>query len=286
MAVPVGPLCNSVRAYDDPGMGSPSVPDPNDDGLILDPETLRVIDLVNMELYHNPEPSLNPLGIGTSAIDESQRCSFALYVNSVDGESSVLLVGGIDANGIQWMHSVQYSIDQALELMDLVNDPEAFWSAFLPVSTSRFASSGFWDGFWEGYWHYLTNPRDMDTDLEYAFYGAVGTAVVAGTAAGGVAVWGAMGGGQFAVGISAGSGTWIPHITHGFGARGVYTWAHGVGAAGFTTTYGAGAGTTITITGIPILAPGAVAGWVATRPDVGNCLVSCIVAFFRGLWPF
>ena len=36
-----------------------------------------------------------------------------------------------------------------------------------------------------GYFHYLTNPSQMDTDLRYTFYGAVGVAAVAGTAAGG-----------------------------------------------------------------------------------------------------
>ena len=42
-------------------------------------------------------------------------------------------------------------------------------------------------GFWSGYWHYLTNPWEMDKDLEYAFYASAGTAAVAGAGAGGLA---------------------------------------------------------------------------------------------------
>lgn len=45
-------------------------------------------------------------------------------------------------------------------------------------------------GFWSGYWHYLTNPWEMDRDLEVGFYAAAGTAAVAGTAAAGVAAAG------------------------------------------------------------------------------------------------
>ncbi|MBM3968015.1 MAG: hypothetical protein FJ308_23610 [Planctomycetes bacterium] len=145
------------------------------------------------------------------------------------------------------------------------------------------AGPGYFDGFWSNYWHYLTNPTEMDDDLEYAFYGAMGTAAVAGTAAGGVAAWGAMGGGQFAVGISANAGTVIPHVTFGYGSGGVYTWAHGVGAVGFTTTYGAGPGTLVTVTGIPILAPAAVATWVGTNPNTSNCLSAAIHAYWVGL---
>lgn len=258
-----------------------------DDGLILDPASLRVIELENMELVHSQNISFDPLSIQTAPLDPSKACSFALYVNSYDEEDSVLIVGGVDSFGQKWIHSVQYSREDADDLLLLM---EA--NGGVSFNTSQFVSTssietGYWDGFWDGYWHYLTNPWDMDDDLEYAFYGAVGTAAVAGTAAGGVAAWGAMGGGQFAVGITGGTSatSYIPHITYGFGTRGVYTWAHGVGAAGFTTTYGAVPGT-VTLTGIPILAPGAVATWVGTRPDVGDCAKSAVIAFFRGLWPF
>ena len=78
------------------------------------------------------------------------------------------------------------------------------------------------------------------------------------------------------------------HVTYGYGAGGVYTWAHGVGAAGFTTTSFAGPGI-VNVTGIPILFPGAIAAWIGapgTRPDVGNCVYSCGQAFFQGWWPF
>jgi RHS repeat-associated protein len=46
------------------------------------------------------------------------------------------------------------------------------------------------EGFWSDYWHFLTNPSDMDDDLETAFYVSVGVAGVAGAAAGGLAVAG------------------------------------------------------------------------------------------------
>ncbi len=119
---------------------------------------------------------------------------------------------------------------------------------------------------------------------------SLGAATGAMALAGGVWGWGAVGGGQFAIGISRGAGTWIPHITYGYGSGGAYTWAHGVGGSslmsgsglGFTTTYGAGPGTFLNITGIPVLAPGAIATWVGIRPDVGDCFMSCMHAFLRG----
>ncbi len=51
------------------------------------------------------------------------------------------------------------------------------------------ASSQYEPGFWAGYWHYLTNPSQMDDDLETGFYASLGVAGAAGGAAAAVA-WG------------------------------------------------------------------------------------------------
>ncbi len=288
------PVCQIRTAQTTLLPNSPSNESTEDDGLFLDPDSVRIIELDNIELLHSKDFTIDPLVIVTAQIDPTKPGSFALYANSFDGNDSVMLIGGVDSFGRRWLRSVQYSRVQAEELLLLMEKNESIsfrgyqYGSIQYVSTTNLAVvSGFWDGFWEGYWHYLTNPSEMDDDLEYGFYGAVGTAAVAGTAAGGVYVWGAMGGGQFAVSISAGTSAtrFIPHITYGFGTRGVYTWAHGVKVSGFTTTYGATQGG-LTITGIPILAPGAVATWVGTRPDVGNCGGSCVIALLRGLWPF
>jgi len=105
-------------------------------------------------------------------------------------------------------------------------------------------------------------------------------------AAVGVAAWGAVGGGQFAVGVTRGSGSWLrgwlrPHYTFGWGRGGVYQWGHGLGEGFFTTEFNAGAGT-INLTGIPVLFPEAVGTWVATQPDVGDCFRAMCEAYRRG----
>jgi RHS repeat-associated protein len=54
--------------------------------------------------------------------------------------------------------------------------------------------------FLDDYWRYLTNPWDQDRDLRYGSYAALGTAGVAGGAAGGLAAAGAFGAGSFGAG--------------------------------------------------------------------------------------
>jgi hypothetical protein len=91
-----------------------------------------------------------------------------------------------------------------------------------------------------------------------------------------------MGGGQFAIGLSPGAGG-LPHVTYGFGSGGTYVWAHGLGNGLFTTTVYAAPGTIGNVYGIPVLFPGAIGTWVATRPNIGNCAYSCLQAYLRGM---
>jgi hypothetical protein len=243
--------------------------------LNLDGSTLKVIEQHNVIVTHSLGGANGALVIATEPVDPTQPSSFAFYANASDGQSSVLFLGGSDSTGT-WMNSTRITLADASTLQGMM---------YARGGNSASQGPAYFDGFWSNYWHYLTNPSDMDDDLEYAFYGAMGTAAVAGTAAGGVAAWGAMGGGQFAVGISANATTVIPHVTFGYGSGGVYTWAHGIGAAGFVMQGGAGPGTLVTITGIPILAPAAVATWVGTNPETGNCIIAAVQAFAHG-WGF
>lgn len=138
------------------------------------------------------------------------------------------------------------------------------------VLGENFGAAGYYDEAWQqsglnGTW------TQSATDIF-----ASGSAI-AGYGAVGVWGWGAAGGGQYAVGYGSG------HATFGWGTGGTYTWAHGLGAGTFTTTIGAGLGSLFNLTGIPILAPGAIGTWVASRPDVGNCVGAAIQAFWHGL---
>ncbi len=60
-----------------------------------------------------------------------------------------------------------------------------------------------WGASLSNYWYYMANPSKMDTALKYGEYCAWGTAVVAGTAAGGILAWGAFGGAAAAGGTGA-----------------------------------------------------------------------------------
>ena len=102
-------------------------------------------------------------------------------------------------------------------------------------------------------------------------------------AAGLVWAWGAAGGGMFALEVGPGAGPLGLHLVYGYGTAGSYTAAHGLGSGLFTTTVGASLGNGyLTMTGIPIIFPNAVAAWVATRPEIGNCVGSAVVAFLKG----
>ena len=108
-----------------------------------------------------------------------------------------------------------------------------------------------------------------------------GGAACAAFGAVGAALWGAVGGGQFAVGIGPGAGSVPIHFTFGWGTAGTYAWGHGVGSGLFTTTVGAGPGIWRNITGIPIIAPSAIGAWVATQPQGGDCFCAVMAAFGR-----
>ena len=129
-------------------------------------------------------------------------------------------------------------------------------------------------GFWQGYWYCLWNPSKMDADLRAIDKVAKTTAVVAGTGAVGAWAWGVAGRGQFAVGVARGAG-YLPHFSFGWGAGGSYTWAHGLGPGLYTTTAFVRPGV-VSLTGIPIVNPGAIGAWVATQPDIGD---------WSDLWP-
>ncbi|MFT5324300.1 MAG: hypothetical protein ACI8P0_002161 [Planctomycetaceae bacterium] len=76
----------------------------------------------------------------------------------------------------------------------------------------------------------------------------------------------------------------LPHVTFGYGIGGNYVWAHGLGSGVFVTTTGASAGGYYTtLTGIPILAPGAIGAWVATQPNCTSCAHSAMEAFLHGI---
>jgi hypothetical protein len=51
----------------------------------------------------------------------------------------------------------------------------------------------FFDGFGSGYWHYLTNPSEMSTGLQYGFYGLLGAGGALLGVAGGLAAGAAIG---------------------------------------------------------------------------------------------
>jgi hypothetical protein len=129
----------------------------------------------------------------------------------------------------------------------------------------------------------LGQSQQIGPGTHAATSAAIYTATAAASAAGGVAAWGAMGGGQFAIGLSSNATTAIPHITFGYGVGGAYTWAHGISTAQFVTSRGAGPGSIVTVSGVPILTPTAVATWVGTNPYASNCLSPALQAFLVGL---
>lgn len=122
----------------------------------------------------------------------------------------------------------------------------------------------------------------MDDDLEIAFYGAMGTAAVAGTAAGGVAIWGATGGATFGAGVVTTSETSVLFTVNGSTFMGTTTGLYNVTGKSWATM-----GYWTSITGIPILsAESAIAGagrglWIANHP----CLSRAVQAFVNGWIP-
>jgi hypothetical protein len=109
------------------------------------------------------------------------------------------------------------------------------------------------------------------------------TAYVSTNLAAGVGLSNALVSGRLAVSVSKSTGSIPVHFTYGYGTGGTYTAAHGLGSGLFTTTEGATlGGYWTTLTGIPVASPGAIAAWVGTKPEIGDCFVSTIYAFAKG----
>ena len=131
--------------------------------------TLSIQSSDNVALTVSIAPDFNPAV--TAALQLPDQCgTFEFSLMSNDGFESVQVSGIVSPNGEMVIGTRRTNIVAALG----TNAGAVAWAA--ADSTP---------GFWAGYWHYLTNPSEMDDDLEYTFYGAVGTAAVAGTAAGG-----------------------------------------------------------------------------------------------------
>lgn len=261
------PLANS------PGGGSvPSSPSPTSPKN-LDGSSLQIIEQSNVQITFTGGTSGTPLSVSAEPIDPSIPSSYAYFANSIDGESSVLFVGGSSGGNIdaRWMTATSVSTDDAIALQ-----------AMMMAHGGNSSNASFYDGFWSNYWHYLTNPSEMDDDLEIAFYGAMGTAAVAGTAAGGVAIWGAAGGATFGAGVVTTSETSVLFTVNGSTFMGTTTGLYNVTGKSWATM-----GYWTSITGIPILsAESAIAGaggglWIANHP----CLSRAVQAFVNGWIP-
>ncbi len=127
--------------------------------------------------------------------DELQGCgTFHCMLTTVDGYESLLFSGTVWNNGAVAFETTYANAADNIEY-------------FMGANANSSAAMG-WRGFWSDYWYYLTNPSAMDDDLETGFYVAAGTAAVAGTAAGGLAIAGVdvviWGGGAAAGGAAAG----------------------------------------------------------------------------------
>jgi len=198
MCIPSGLLQpQRTQAYADELPGSHGTPTT---GLappieLLDPATLRIVDSENARTDISGQSLAQDLRQLTQTIDPSRAGFFACHLESADGRLSALFFGGQTASGQKWLKTTLLTFDQVLELQEMMQVRGA-----PPIAQGP----GFFDHFWSDYWHYLTHPWDMDDDLEYTFYGAVGTAVVAGGAAGGLVVVGVnpviIGGGGVAAG--------------------------------------------------------------------------------------
>lgn len=154
------------------------------------------------------------------------------------------------------------------------------------TSSNTTSTSNSWtvfDGdFWRNYAHYLTNPSEMDDGLETGFYWSMGIAATAGTAAGGVVVWGAVGGSTFGVGVVKTCETSVIYTINGSAYMGTSTGVYNVTSYSWATM-----GYWTSCTGIPILSSeSAVAGasgglWFVNYP----CLSRAIQAFASGWAP-
>jgi len=272
------PICNSAARADEPLQGNtpggpPPATDPGGSTNNLDGSSLQIIEETNVEITFSGGTSGTPLTVSAEPIDPSLPSSYAYFANSIDGENSVLFIGGASGGIVdaRWMTATSVSTDDAVVLQ-----------AMMIARGGSSSGASFYDGFWSNYWYYLTNPSAMDDDLEYGFYGCMGTAAVAGTAAGGVAIWGAAGGATFGAGVVTTSETSVLFTVNGATYMGTTTGLYNVTGAGWATM-----GYWTSITGIPILsAESAIAGaggglWIANHP----CLSRAVQAFVNGWIP-
>jgi hypothetical protein len=224
----------------------------------------------NVQITFSSGTQGTPLSVSAEPIDPSIPSSYAYFANSIDGQSSVLFIGGSSGGSIdaRWMTATSVSTNDAVALQ-----------AMMMARGGNSSGASLFDGFWSNYYYYLTNPSAMDTDLEYGFYGCMGTAAVAGAAAGGIAIWGAAGGATFGAGVVTTSEKSVLFTVNGSTFMGTTTGLYNVTGAGWATM-----GYWTSITGIPILsAESAIAGaggglWIANHP----CLSRAIQAFVNG----
>lgn len=268
---------NSLRADEplpnSPGGGSaPSSPS-SSNAKNLDGSTLQIMEENNVQITFTGGTSGTPLSVLAEPIDPSMPSSYAYFANCIDGDSSVLFIGGSSGGNVdaRWMTATSVSTDDAVVLQ-----------AMMMARGGHSSGASFYDGFWSNYWHHLTNPSEMDDDLETYFYLSMGTAAVAGTAAGGVAIWGAAGGATFGAGVVTTSETSVIFTVNGSTFMGTTTGLYNVTGASWATM-----GYWTSITGVPILsAESAIAGasgglWIANHP----CLSRAVQAVVNGWLP-
>ena len=253
--------------------------------LEMDITTVSIMEENNCTLEFGGGDGLTPFSVVSEPTDTTAQSDYVFHATSLSGEITVLFRGG-SANGefgAYWLTATSVAMSDAEDLVQMMQDRGLLLSAASPKASTMYCSASpimrrDAPGFWEGYWHYLTNPSEMDDDLEIAFYGAMGTAAVAGTLAGGVAIWGAAGGSTLSAGVVATSETSVIFTVNGSTFMGTSSGLVGVPTGYYTLGYWT------TITGVPILsAEGAIAGaggtvWISNHP----CLSRAIQAFVGG----
>lgn len=154
-----------------------------DPGVWWDPDSVVVIETHNSALCMTSELG-EPLAVLPVVNDHNLGPGyFAFTVNTLDGYESKLIRGIVDVDGFTTLYVVEMNINDALAFNSLFN---------VSIGHSGIGMNSWngWNDFWSGYWHYLTNPWEMDDDLETGFYICGGVGGGAAVAAGGVAVAG------------------------------------------------------------------------------------------------
>lgn len=140
-----------------------------------DPGSLEILSADNVVVSIDLAADLSPR-VTATLVDPDVPGEFATTLVSLDGFESVMVWG------------VVYP-DETILIQ--TTRAEALSAGFSASSAGGYQSArSAWSDFWSGYWYYLTHPSAMDNDLETGFYVAVGTAAVAGTAAGGLYIVG------------------------------------------------------------------------------------------------